>query len=108
MALKTVNIKSTDAAIEIFFEEIGNYTIIAACSAIIFQPILFMKPLYFQEFVTSFSEILSSNNEFLALAAGGSWIDGRMDRFSDIDLVVVHKSQILSFEQKNFLLKRFW
>jgi hypothetical protein len=63
----------------------------------------FMKPIYFQDFVNSFSETLSSNNEFLALAAGGSWIDGGMDRFSDIDLVIVHQSQTLSLEQKKGL-----
>ncbi|MCF2497154.1 oxalate:formate antiporter [Dyadobacter chenhuakuii] len=62
-----------------------------------------MKPIYFQEFVTSFSEILSSNNEFLALAAGGSWIDGRMDQYSDIDLVIVHQSETISFEDKKAL-----
>lgn len=62
-----------------------------------------MTPIYFQDFVNSFSETLSFNDEFLALAAGGSWIDGRMDRFSDIDLVVVHKSRTLSLEQKKIL-----
>lgn len=62
-----------------------------------------MKPVYFQEFVNSFSEILSSNEEFVALAAGGSWIDGKMDRFSDIDLVIVHKSETISFTKKKAL-----
>lgn len=62
-----------------------------------------MKPVYFQEFVNSFSEILSSNQEFVALAAGGSWIDGKMDRFSDIDLVIVHKSETISFPEKKAL-----
>ncbi|MCE7068163.1 aminoglycoside 6-adenylyltransferase [Dyadobacter sp. CY326] len=62
-----------------------------------------MKPSYFQDFVDSFSKTTSSDNEFLALAAGGSWIDGRMDRFSDIDLVVVHQSQTLSLDQKKAL-----
>jgi hypothetical protein len=64
-----------------------------------------MEPIYFQDFVNSFSETLSNNNEFLALAAGGSWIDGKMDVFSDIDLVIVHKSQALSIEQKKVLAK---
>lgn len=62
-----------------------------------------MKPVYFQEFVNSFSDILSSNQEFVALAAGGSWIDGKMDRFSDIDLVIVHKSETISFPEKRAL-----
>lgn len=62
-----------------------------------------MKPVYFQDFVKSFSEILSVDPEFLALAAGGSWIDGRMDRFSDIDLVVVHQSPAISTAQKKAL-----
>jgi hypothetical protein len=48
-------------------------------------------PNYSQDFSNSFSETLLFNDEFLGLTVGGSWIDGRMDRFSDIDLVVVHK-----------------
>ncbi|GLU52926.1 aminoglycoside 6-adenylyltransferase [Dyadobacter frigoris] len=62
-----------------------------------------MRPVYFQEFVNSFSDILSFNEEFVALAAGGSWIDGRMDRYSDIDLVIVHKSETLPLPQKKAL-----
>ncbi|TDE10564.1 aminoglycoside 6-adenylyltransferase [Dyadobacter psychrotolerans] len=59
-----------------------------------------MKPVFFQQFIASFSDKLSSDKDFLALAAGGSWIDGRMDRFSDIDLVIVHRSETLPLEQR--------
>ncbi|MBE9463342.1 aminoglycoside 6-adenylyltransferase [Dyadobacter subterraneus] len=62
-----------------------------------------MKPVYFQEFVDLFSKILSSNEEFVALAAGGSWVEGRMDRFSDIDLVIVHNSETISLLEKRAL-----
>lgn len=59
-----------------------------------------MKPAYFQEFVNYFSKIVSADENFVALAAGGSWIDGKMDRFSDIDLVIVHKSETISLPEK--------
>jgi len=61
---------------------------------------IIMKPGYFEDYVRSFSNFLSSDNEFLALAAGGSWIDGHMDRYSDIDLVVVHRSATLALKKR--------
>jgi len=59
-----------------------------------------MKPEYFNSFVDSMAKILSANEDYLALAAGGSWIDGRMDQYSDIDLVVVHQRKMISLEEK--------
>lgn len=62
-----------------------------------------MKPAYFQTYIDCITELLSAEDEFLALAAGGSWIDGRMDHYSDIDIVVVHQSKSLSLEKKQSL-----
>jgi hypothetical protein len=65
-----------------------------------------MKPEYFQTFVESVTNILAQDDNYMALAAGGSWIDGRMDAYSDIDLVVVHQSETLALEQKQGLANR--
>ena len=40
-----------------------------------------MIPLHYQQFVDTLVTLVAQDNEYLALAAGGSWIDGQMDRF---------------------------
>jgi len=62
-----------------------------------------MIPAQFQSFVQSLTKLLSANENYLALAAGGSWIEGRMDRFSDIDLVIVHQSESLPLAERKAL-----
>ncbi|MCF2447273.1 aminoglycoside 6-adenylyltransferase [Dyadobacter sp. CY345] len=59
-----------------------------------------MIPVHFQDFVNNLISILQKDQEYLALAAGGSWVDQQIDRFSDIDLVIVHRSQSLSVDQR--------
>lgn len=59
-----------------------------------------MIPEHYQHYVDSLSKNLSTDDEYLAVAVGGSWRDGRMDRFSDIDLVIVHRSESLSLSQR--------
>lgn len=59
-----------------------------------------MIPEHFQHFVKNLSNILAKDPEFLAVAAGGSWIEGEIDEFSDIDLVIVHQSAALPVAQR--------
>jgi hypothetical protein len=62
--------------------------------------LLAMIPEHFLHFVKNLSNILAQDSEFLALAAGGSWIEGKIDEFSDIDLVIVHQSAALPVAQR--------
>lgn len=59
-----------------------------------------MIPIYYQQFADALAAQLAQDEEFIALAAGGSWIEGQMDRYSDIDLVIVHRSGYLTIEQR--------
>lgn len=58
---------------------------------------------HYQQFVDTLIDLVAQNDEYRALAAGGSWIDSQMDRFSDIDLIVVHRSETLSGAQRQAL-----
>ena len=62
-----------------------------------------MIPVHFQYFVNNLVNILQQDQEYMALAAGGSWIDKQIDRFSDIDLVIVHRTPQLSVLQRKTL-----
>lgn len=62
-----------------------------------------MIPVHFQRFVDSLITSLAPQEEYLALAAGGSWKDGLLDQFSDIDLVIVHQSESLPLAQRKAL-----
>lgn len=62
-----------------------------------------MIPAEHQKFVNSLAEILLNDSQYIGLAAGGSWIDGQMDHFSDVDLVVVHKADFLSLSERKSL-----
>ena len=62
-----------------------------------------MIPVHFQDFVNNLITLLQKDQDYLALAAGGSWIDQQIDRFSDIDLVIAHQSPQLSVEQRKKL-----
>ncbi|GLB52521.1 oxalate:formate antiporter [Neptunitalea chrysea] len=46
-----------------------------------------------QQFATKAIEVLKKNKEVLGVAAGGSWITGELDEFSDVDLVIVTKNK---------------
>ncbi|MBC8151455.1 MAG: aminoglycoside 6-adenylyltransferase [Bacteroidetes bacterium] len=59
-----------------------------------------MIPEHYRHYVDSLSKNLATDDEYLAVAVGGSWKDDRMDRFSDIDLVIVHRSESLSLPQR--------
>ena len=59
-----------------------------------------MMPIYYQQFTESLATQLAQNNEFIALAAGGSWIEGKMDQYSDIDLVIIHRSPSIAIEYR--------
>ncbi len=59
-----------------------------------------MIPVHFQNFANNLISILQKDHEYLALAAGGSWVDQQIDRFSDIDLVIVHQSKSLSVDHR--------
>lgn len=59
-----------------------------------------MIPEHFQHFVKNLTNTLAQDHEFLAVAAGGSWIEDKIDAFSDIDLVIVHQSPTLPVQQR--------
>ena len=62
-----------------------------------------MIPAQFQHLTDSFIRLLSDSSEYLALAAGGSWIDNQLDQFSDLDLVIVHQSATLPISERQAL-----
>ncbi|GGB84177.1 aminoglycoside 6-adenylyltransferase [Dyadobacter sediminis] len=62
-----------------------------------------MIPAEHQNFVDSLAEILIHDAQYVGLAAGSSWIDGQMDHFSDVDLVIVHKADFLSLSERKSL-----
>lgn len=47
-----------------------------------------------QEFALNAAKILAINDDVTGLAAGGSYISGQIDQFSDLDLVLVTKHKI--------------
>ncbi len=47
-----------------------------------------------KEFALNAAKILALNDDVTGLAAGGSYISGQIDRFSDLDLVLVTKHKI--------------
>ena len=46
-----------------------------------------------QKFATNIANIVSSDTSITGLAAGGSWITGEMDEYSDLDLVLVTREK---------------
>ncbi|ACT93544.1 aminoglycoside 6-adenylyltransferase [Dyadobacter fermentans] len=66
-----------------------------------------MIPYDYQKFVDSLRSHLQSNIEFLGLAVGGSWIDNQLDSFSDIDLILVHRSPQIPMADRRALAKAF-
>lgn len=50
---------------------------------------LMEKQTTFQQFADRVVGILSTNDFVVGLAAGGSWIGGQLDEYSDIDFVMV-------------------
>lgn len=53
-----------------------------------------------QQFADSAVKILEQDNQVLGLAAAGSWITNELDKFSDLDLVVVTKEKIGGDKEK--------
>lgn len=46
------------------------------------------------EFASNASRVLETDNNVIGLAVGGSWITGKIDEFSDLDLIVVTRERI--------------
>src|SRR5688572_11393211 len=46
----------------------------------------------YEQFIARAIAVLEADGRFLGLAAGGSWMDGSLDPFSDLDLVIVSES----------------
>nr|WP_293836319.1 aminoglycoside 6-adenylyltransferase [uncultured Arsenicibacter sp.] len=57
-----------------------------------------MIPQVYQTFADRLIRQLAEDQRFIGVAAGGSWRDRQMDRFSDVDLVIVHDTAALSTE----------
>ena len=53
-----------------------------------------------EKFVNNAVAVLQNNPEVLGLAAGGSWATGEMDRYSDLDLVLVTSDTISTDRDK--------
>lgn len=62
-----------------------------------------MIPAEHQSFVDSLIPLLESDDQYCALAVGGSWMEGQMDRFSDIDLIIIHTEGAISLAQRQTL-----
>jgi hypothetical protein len=58
------------------------------------------KQTTFQQFADRVVGILSVDDFVVGLAAGGSWIGGQLDQYSDIDLVLVTKEAIGGNKEK--------
>ena len=63
---------------------------------------------YHYEFTSSLINTFEHDKRFIGLAVGGSWIDGKMDEFSDLDfyLITNQKNGNLSFENKKMLIEQ--
>lgn len=59
-----------------------------------------MIPEHFQHYVNTLRDLLDLDSNYLGLAVGGSWNDGQLDAYSDIDLVIVHRSVDLSVKER--------
>jgi hypothetical protein len=61
---------------------------------------------YHIDFTNRFKNIFINDKRFIGLAIGGSWIDGKMDEFSDLDFYIIANQNFrnLSFENKKILL----
>jgi hypothetical protein len=62
-----------------------------------------MIPVGHQSFVDALLRLLQADDQYCALAVGGSWMENKMDRFSDIDLVIVHTADTLPLAQRQSL-----
>lgn len=58
------------------------------------------KQTIFQQFADRVTGILSEDDFVVGLAAGGSWIGGKLDEYSDIDFVLVTKEVIGKNKEK--------
>mgnify|MGYP000908347473 CR=1 FL=1 len=47
-----------------------------------------------QDFAYRVAEIVQRDETILGLAAGGSWISGEMDEYSDLDLILITKGKV--------------
>ena len=52
------------------------------------------------EFADRAKKILEADQSVIGLAAGGSWLTGEMDEFSDLDLILVTKNKITDDKAK--------
>jgi len=62
---------------------------------------------YHIDFTNRFKNIFINDKRFIGLAIGGSWIDGKMDEFSDLDFYIIANQNFrnLSFENKKILIE---